>query len=179
VGARLPWSDSATDAVCGLEGDGPAALIATGRSTTPTAAALLNSSYIQGFELDDYHPVAPVHSACLVLPASLSAACALGGSVSGRDLLLGAIRGFEVGPRVGFALHGAQMLTRGWHSGPVFGGPAAAAAADERVRILAVDRDQHLIGPLRRLVVAGQGAVGHGPVRSGSVWLGSAWQGVV
>jgi 2-methylcitrate dehydratase PrpD len=115
--------------VCGLEGDGPAALIGTGRSTTPMAAALLNSSYIQGFELDDYHPVAPVHSACLVLPASLSAACALGGSVSGRDLLLGAIRGFEVGPRVGLALHGAQMLTRGWHSGPVFGGPAAAAAA--------------------------------------------------
>src|SRR3981189_225265 len=81
VGARLPWSDSATDAVCGLEGDGPAALIGTGRPRPPTAAALLNSSYIQGFELDDYHPVAPVHSACLVLPASLSAACALGGSV--------------------------------------------------------------------------------------------------
>jgi aconitate decarboxylase len=129
VGARLPWSDSATDAVCGLEGDGPAALIGTGRSTTPTAAALLNSSYIQGFELDDYHPVAPVHGACLFLPVMLSAACARGGCVSGRDLLLGAICGFEVGPRVGLALHGAQMLTRGWHSGPVFGGPAAAAAA--------------------------------------------------
>ena len=43
-------------------------------------------------------------------------------------MLLGAIRGFEVGPRVGLALHGAQMLTRGWHSGAVFGGPAAAAA---------------------------------------------------
>jgi 2-methylcitrate dehydratase PrpD len=48
---------------------------------------------------------------------------------TGSDFLLGAIRGFEVGPRVGLALHGAQMLTRGWHSGPVFGGPAAAAAA--------------------------------------------------
>jgi 2-methylcitrate dehydratase PrpD len=29
---------------------------------------------------------------------------------------------------VGLALGGAQMLTRGWHSGPIFGGPAAAAA---------------------------------------------------
>ncbi len=48
---------------------------------------------------------------------------------SGAQLLLGAILGLEVGPRVGLALHGAQMLTRGWHSGPVFGGPAAAAAA--------------------------------------------------
>jgi aconitate decarboxylase len=63
VGARLPWSESATAALCRLEGDGPAALIGTGRSTTPTAAALLNSSDLQGFELDDYHPVAPVHGA--------------------------------------------------------------------------------------------------------------------
>jgi 2-methylcitrate dehydratase PrpD len=54
---------------------------------------------------------------------------------SGADLLLGAIRGFEVGPRVGLALHGAQMLTRGWHSGPVFGGPAAAAAAGTIYRL--------------------------------------------
>jgi aconitate decarboxylase len=58
----------------------------------------------------------------------LAAAPAVGG-MSGADLLLGAIRGFEVGPRVGLALHGAEMLSRGWHSGPVFGGPAAAVAA--------------------------------------------------
>jgi len=128
VGARLPWSDAATDALTALEGSGPAPLIGTGRATTPLAAALLNSSYIQGFELDDYHPVAPVHGASLVLPAMLSA-LTIATNTTGADLLLGAIRGFEVGPRVGLALHGAQMLTRGWHSGPVFGGPAAAAAA--------------------------------------------------
>jgi 2-methylcitrate dehydratase PrpD len=61
------------------------------------------------------------------------------GAVSGRDLLLGAICGFEVAPRVGSALHGAQMLTRGWHSGPVFGGPAAAAAAGT---VYGLDADQ-------------------------------------
>jgi aconitate decarboxylase len=128
VGARLPWSDAATDALTTLEGSGPTALIGTGRATTPLAAALLNSSYIQGFELDDYHPIAPVHGASLVIPAMLST-LPIAPSATGTDLLLGAIRGFEVGPRVGHALHGAQMLTRGWHSGPVFGGPAAAAAA--------------------------------------------------
>ena len=36
--------------------------------------------------------------------------------------------GFEVGPRVGMALHGVEMLSRGWHSGAVFGTHAAAAA---------------------------------------------------
>jgi 2-methylcitrate dehydratase PrpD len=128
VGARLPWSVSATDALCALEGCGTSPLIGTGRTTTPSAAALLNSSYVQGFELDDYHPTAPVHGAAIVLPAMLAAATRAG-SPTGSQMLLGAIKGFEVGPRVGLALHGAQMLTRGWHSGPVFGGPAAAAAA--------------------------------------------------
>jgi 2-methylcitrate dehydratase PrpD len=128
AGARLPWSDAATDALCALEGAGASPLIGRAQSTTPSAAALLNSSYVQGFELDDYHPVAPVHGAAIVLPAMLAAA-ERAGSPSGAQVLLGAIRGFEVGPRVGLALHGAQMLTRGWHSGPVFGGPAAAAAA--------------------------------------------------
>jgi aconitate decarboxylase len=126
VGARLPWSDAATDALRGLEGEGRAALIGRGLRTTPSAAALLNSSYVQGFELDDYHPAAPVHGAAIVLPAMLAVAS---DATTGAEVLLGAIRGFEVGPRVGLALHGAQMLTRGWHSGPVFGGPAAAAAA--------------------------------------------------
>jgi aconitate decarboxylase len=127
AGARLPWSDAATDALCELEGGGASPLIGRAQSTTPSAAALLNSSYIQGFELDDYHPAAPVHCTSIVLPAMLAAA-ERAGSPSGAQVLLGAIRGFEVGPRVGLALHGAQMLTRGWHSGPVFGGPAAAAA---------------------------------------------------
>ena len=128
VGAGLDWSRSATDALRALEGDGTAVLIGTGGSTSPSAAALLNSAYIQGFELDDYHPVAPVYGASLVLPAML-AALTRAPACSGSDLLLGAIRGFEVGPRVGLALNGAEMLTRGWHSGAVFGGRAAAAAA--------------------------------------------------
>jgi aconitate decarboxylase len=128
VGAGLPWSASATDALCALEGCGTSPLIGTGRSTTPSAAALLNSAYVQGFELDDYHPAAPVHGAAIVLPAMLAAATRAG-SPTGSEMLLGAIKGFEVGPRVGLALHGAQMLTRGWHSGPIFGVPAAAAAA--------------------------------------------------
>ncbi|MEI9930134.1 MAG: MmgE/PrpD family protein [Rhizomicrobium sp.] len=62
------------------------------------------------------------------MPALL--ACAESkGRVRGDDFLLAAIKGFETGPRVGLALHGAQMLSRGWHSGPVFGTFAAAVAA--------------------------------------------------
>lgn len=53
AGAHLEWSLKATDAITRLDGSGPAILIGTGRTTTPSAAALLNSSYVQGFELDD------------------------------------------------------------------------------------------------------------------------------
>ena len=128
VGARLPWSRTAVESICRLEGSGPAALIGWNRSLPPPAAALLNGTFIQGFELDDFHPFAPLHSASLILPALLACAQARG-PVSGAAFLKGAIAGFEVGPRVGLALHGAEMLSRGWHSGSVFGTHAAAAAA--------------------------------------------------
>src|SRR5262249_60633291 len=69
-----------------------------------------------------------LHSASVVVPALLACAEELG-HVSGAEFLRAAIAGFEVGPRVGMALHGSQMLSRGWHSGSVFGPHAAAAAA--------------------------------------------------
>jgi 2-methylcitrate dehydratase PrpD len=118
----------ATEAICSLEGSGSSALIGRASSTTPSAAALLNSAYVQGFELDDYHPAAPLHSGALAIPAMLSAS-SNARRRSGAAALLGAVLCFEVGPRVGLALHGGDMLARGWHSGPIFGGPAAAVAA--------------------------------------------------
>ena len=39
--------------------------------------------------------------------------------------------GFEVGPRIGYALHGTELLSMGWHCGTVFGHPVAAAAASK------------------------------------------------
>ena len=134
VGAQLPWSRRAAESVCRLEGTGPALLIGWNRSLPAPAAALLNSTFIQGFELDDFHPFAPLHSASLVLPALLATA-QMRGPVSGAEFLKAAIAGFEVGPRVGLALHGIEMLSRGWHSGAVFGTHAAAAAAGSVLRL--------------------------------------------
>ena len=47
---------------------------------------MLNSSFIQGFELDDYHPLAPLHSNSLLLQAMLAAAPCVG-RVSGERFL--------------------------------------------------------------------------------------------
>ncbi|MGD0194621.1 MAG: MmgE/PrpD family protein, partial [Candidatus Dormibacteria bacterium] len=121
VGAQLPVSRIGVEGVTALESAGDVELIGwDGRATSATSAAMLNSSFIQGFELDDYHPLAPLHSNSIVLPAMLAAAARLG-SVSGETFLLGAILGYETGPRVGQALGGLDMLSRGWHSGVVFG----------------------------------------------------------
>jgi 2-methylcitrate dehydratase PrpD len=128
VGAQLPVSRIGVDGVLAFDPAGPGALIGWGeRTTSPQSAAMLNSSFIQGFELDDFHPEAPLHSNSLVLPAMFAAAPHVG-NVSGERLLLGAILGYETGPRVGLALGGLDMLSRGWHSGVVFG-PLAAAAS--------------------------------------------------
>jgi 2-methylcitrate dehydratase PrpD len=129
VGAQLPVSRIGVEGVTALDTAGDSALIGWGgRATSATSAAMVNSSFIQGFELDDYHPLAPLHSNSIILPAMLAAAPLLG-RVSGERFLLGAILGYETGPRVGQALGGLDMLSRGWHSGVVFGPIASAAAA--------------------------------------------------
>src|ERR1700729_1173302 len=129
VGAQLPVSRIGVEGVTALDDAGDSVLVGwDGQATSATSAAMLNSSFIQGFELDDYHPLAPLHSNSLVLPAMLAAAPRVG-RFSGERFLLGAILGYEAGPRVGQALGGLDMLSRGWHSGVVFGPLAAAAAA--------------------------------------------------
>src|SRR6201999_165532 len=110
IGAQLPWSRVATNAVLELENSGDTVVIGTGKSTSGPAAAVLNGTFIQGFELDDFHPLAPLHSASLLIPALLSTASVREPRTTGAELLLGAIAGFEVGPRVGYTLHGTQML---------------------------------------------------------------------
>jgi aconitate decarboxylase len=129
VGAQLPVSRIGVEGITTLDNAGSAFLIGWGgRTTSAPSAAMLNSSFIQGFELDDYHPLAPLHSNSLVVPAMLAVAPHVG-RVSGARFLLGAILGYETGPRVGQALGGLEMISRGWHSGVVFGTLSAAASA--------------------------------------------------
>jgi len=63
---------------------------------------MLNSSFIQGFELDDYHPLAPLHSNSLVLPAMLAAARAW--AASQASAFFSRHPRVQTGPRVGQAL---------------------------------------------------------------------------
>ncbi|MCJ1473990.1 hypothetical protein MMC13_002646 [Lambiella insularis] len=137
VGAQLPWSRTATKALLKMEGPGDCTVFGWDQRVSPLNAALINSTFIQGFELDDVHSDAPWHANSIILPALFAAAeHARRGEdqhqkFGGGSFLLATIAGFEIGSRVGHALHGSEMLSRGWHSGAVFGPPAAAVAVSK------------------------------------------------
>lgn len=134
VGAHLPWSEKAANVMFDMESaGGDTTVFGWERKITPLSAALLNSAFIQAFELDDWHSEAPLHSNSILLPSLFAAAQHLNTrdksmSISGADFLLATIVGYEAGPRVGNDVWGTNILTQGWHSGAVFG-PAASAAA--------------------------------------------------
>lgn len=89
--------------------------------------------------MDDWHSLAPLHSNSIVLPALFAAAsqqkAISSAPCNGVALLLSVIVGYETGPRVGLGLYGGHMLTRGWHSGPVFGHAASAAAVGKLLNL--------------------------------------------
>jgi aconitate decarboxylase len=137
VGAHLPWSETATNAILAIEPPGASTLIGWGpeHKLSPMATTLLNSTYIQGFELDDVNTTSPLHNNSLFLPALLGASHLPSPSntnpsppPTGSSFLLAYIIGCETGPRIGLSLGGPDLLTRGWHSGTLMG-PAAVAAA--------------------------------------------------
>lgn len=138
VGAHLPWSEKAANAIFDMEPAGDTTVFGWDRKIPPLSSALLNSTFIQGFELDDWHSDAPLHSNSILIPALFSAAQHLNTKdnssiMTGSDLLLAMIVGFEVGPRVGLGLWGSHILSTGWHSGAVFGPSAAAAAVGKLI----------------------------------------------
>ena len=125
VASHLPWSETAANGIFKMEPAGQCTVIGwKDKKLSPIAAAILNSTFTQGFELDDYHSRAPLHSNSIIVPALFAAAESTkdsAKSLSGEDFLKAYIIGCEVGPRVGLALRGGDLLSRGWHSGAVQG----------------------------------------------------------
>jgi 2-methylcitrate dehydratase PrpD len=133
-GSSLPWSRTLADAVTDLGGIGKTAVWGTNRYLAADQAALLNGSFIQAFELDDYSRDGGFHACSLVLPAAL-AACTLRGDVTGQDLVAATVVGFEIGNRVGRCIDPTRVTSRGWHTGSIIGPLAAAASAGNILRL--------------------------------------------
>ena len=86
-----------------VEPDGPklAAVIGAGIRTEPAKAALINGTAGTFLELDEGNQFARGHPAIHVVPAALALAEAR--KLSGRQLLMALVLGYEVGARIGVA----------------------------------------------------------------------------
>ncbi len=121
--------------------DGPSEIIPGDRNTSPLFAALINGAASHVAEQDDVHNGAVFHPGTVVFPAVLAVAQAE--DASGRDLLVAAIAGYEVGIRVGEFLgrsHYKIFHTTGT------AGTLASAAAVSRLLGLDADATQHALG---------------------------------
>jgi 2-methylcitrate dehydratase PrpD len=117
--------------------DGPSELLISRRRSTPVFAAMVNAAASHVAEQDDVHNGSVFHPAAVVFPPVLALAQAQG--ASGRELLVAAVAGYEVGIRVGEFLGRSHYKV--FHTTGTAGTVAAAAAAG---RMLGLDAAQML-----------------------------------
>ncbi len=113
------------------------------RASVGAAAALVNGTLIQSFELDDVHRQGVLHVGAVTLPPLL-AVTEIRPGLSGRDLLRAAVAGYEIGPRVGKCM-GPQHIGQGWHSGATVGVFSAVSGAAAALR-LSSEQAVHALG---------------------------------
>ncbi len=130
-------------------GAGAGIIGAPGRAAQPAFAALGNGILVNAADNDDTHKRALLHVGSVVVPVALAMGQAHG--LSGRQVVLSVVAGYEVAVRVGMAVMPTHY--RFWHStatNGTFGAAASAAAA------LGLDAD----GVQRALGLAGTQAAG-------------------
>ncbi len=121
--------------------EGPSEILIQRRGSSPLVAAAINAGASHFAEQDDVHNGSVFHPAAVVFPPALAVAQALGRS--GRELLVAAVAGYEVGIRVGEFLgrsHYKIFHTTGT------AGTVAAAAATGRLLGLAPEPMLHAFG---------------------------------
>jgi 2-methylcitrate dehydratase PrpD len=142
-GANLQWCRILQDTFGGLDTTRTTSVWGTSRKLSSPNAALVNGTQVQGFELDDVHRDGVLHCGAVTLPVVVAVAESHA-NLSGRDFLVAAVAGYEIGPRVGRCM-GQEHIGQGWHSGATLGVFSAAAGA---ARALGLDSDHtvHALG---------------------------------
>jgi 2-methylcitrate dehydratase PrpD len=113
----------------GDSGRPEATVICGGFKTSAEQAAWVNGTSAHALDYDDYFATeqsAPYHPTVAILPAVLAAGEKL--RVSGRDVLLAYVTGFEVEARIA-TVCARQQYDSGWHITSSLGSIGAAAAA--------------------------------------------------
>ncbi len=126
IGASMPWNQPVYQFIKSAKSGGPAPIVKYGNDVPLDDAVLVNGTFAQGCELDDYYDQGGGHPGAATVPIIL--ALAHKQSVSGKELITAMVAGYEVGWRVGRALL-PEMMQRGYHAQSVVGVFIAAAAA--------------------------------------------------
>ena len=116
---------------------GPSEIISSRKTSSPFFAAMANAAASHVVEQDDLHNSSVFHPATVVFPPALACAQAIG--ASGKEFLLAAIAGYEVGIRVGEFLGRSHYKI--FHTTSTAGTLAAAAAVG---RLLKLNPEQML-----------------------------------
>jgi 2-methylcitrate dehydratase PrpD len=150
IGSTMPWNQPVYRFVKENKQGGPARIVTYGDRAPLDDAVLVNGTFAQGCELDDYYDQGGGHPGAASVPVIL--ALAQKKRVSGQELITAMVAGYEVGWRVGRALL-PELMRRGYHAQSSVGVFIAAAAAG---RILRLDPRQLTHG----LAIAGSHAGG-------------------
>ena len=142
-GADLEWTRILQDTLGKVDTTRSSSVWGTDRKLSAPHAALVNGTQVQGFELDDVHRAGVLHVGAVVLPA-LIAVTELKPGMSGKEFLVSAVAGYEIGPRVGLCM-GPEHIAQGWHSGATLGVFSAASGAARGLK-LDVDKTVHALG---------------------------------
>src|SRR5215470_7529753 len=150
-GAPTPWSKSVARTVEKLGQKQGASAWGMKLRADPLGVALINGTSAQGYELDDCHDQSMSHYGAGVIPAVM--ACAEdSGDVSGKDMILAVVAGFELGTRIGNTVSPSAFHT-GFHPcglTSTFGSAAAIA------KLIKLDTEKYI----NALGLAGSQAAG-------------------
>jgi 2-methylcitrate dehydratase PrpD len=142
-GANLEWCRILQDTLGKLDATRTTSLWGTGQKLSSTNAALVNGTQVQGFELDDVHRDGVMHCSSVTLPAVIAVAESHA-DLTGRQFLVAALMGYEIGPRVGRCM-GQEHIGQGWHSGATLG-VFSSGAASARALGLTGEQTVHALG---------------------------------
>ncbi len=129
----LPWGCQAIRMASAA--NGTATVIGTPVHASPAEAAFANATLGHGLVREDMHTGAVSHLGVVIFPTLL--AFAQQQKSSGRDFILGAVCGYEIGAAVGRAIMDQEMVRRFRPTGIT--GPLAGAIAGSR--LLSLDEE--------------------------------------
>ncbi len=125
AGATTELGRSILRAATRFESSRDAAVLGTGKRTSPPAAALVNGTFSEVFELQDGWRFGNNHP-CVVIPAAL--AVGEWKASSGKDFLAAVVAGYEVTNRLAWAVH-PHHLAKGYLPTGTAGTCGSAASA--------------------------------------------------